>query len=76
MIYSVVPEELAPELYEKLVEYYKDDPHVTVIIDRRKRDRRGRDGAPPVPESDAQRRALRDRRRSRITGEFPAVDAE
>ena len=27
MIYSVIPEELAPELYERLVEYYKDDPN-------------------------------------------------
>jgi hypothetical protein len=52
MIYSVVPEELADELYDKLVEYYKDDPNVKVIIDRRKSERRGRaagaedDGAP------------------------------
>ena len=36
MIYCVVPEELAPELYDKLVEYYADDPNVTVIVDRRK----------------------------------------
>ena len=42
MIYSVVPEEMAPELYDKLVEYYKDDPNVKVIIDRRKSERRAR----------------------------------
>ena len=57
MIYSVIPEELAPELYEKLVEYYKDDPNVKVIIDRRKSERRGR-------------------RRSRVPGEFPQLDAD
>lgn len=72
MIYSVVPEELAPELYDKLVEYYKDDPHVTVIVDRRKGDRRGR-GTAPV--ADIQRRELRDRRRRGVTGEFPPLDA-
>jgi hypothetical protein len=74
VIYSVVPEELAPELYDKLVEYYKDDPHVTVIIDRRRGDRRA---APALPPStvDAQRRARRDRRRPRVSGEFPPLDA-
>jgi hypothetical protein len=74
VIYSVVPEELAPELYDKLVEYYKDDPHVTVIIDRRRGDRRA---APVLPPSavDAQRRAQRDRRRPRVSGEFPPLDA-
>ena len=35
MIYCVVPPELEDELYDKLVEYYKDNPNVTVIIDRR-----------------------------------------
>jgi hypothetical protein len=71
MIYSVVPEELAPELYDRLVEYYKDDPNVRVIIDRRKSERRGH-----VAEGDeaAQQRARRDRRRARIPGEFPQLD--
>ena len=41
MIYSVVPEELADEMYDKLVAYYADDPGVEVIIDRR------RSGRPP-----------------------------
>ena len=36
MIYCVVPEALADELFDKLADYYKDDPNVTVIIDRRK----------------------------------------
>jgi hypothetical protein len=74
MIYAVVPEELAAELYDKLVEYYRDDPHVTVIVDRRKGDRRATAPAPPSA-ADAQRRARRDRRRPRVAGEFPPVDA-
>ena len=68
MIYSVVPEEMAPELYDKLVEYYKDDPNVKVIIDRRKAERRGRGNAGGV------KRELRDRRRVRVPGEFPPLD--
>jgi hypothetical protein len=70
VIYSVVPEELAPELYERLVEYYKDDPNVKVIIDRRKSERRAR-GAADAAE---QQRETRDRRRSRVPGEFPPLD--
>jgi hypothetical protein len=71
MIYSVVPEELAPELYERLVEYYKDDPNVKVIIDRRKSERRARgsDSSPPD-----QHRETRDRRRPRVPGDFPRID--
>ena len=41
MIYCVIPRELADELYDKMVEYYQDNPNVTVIIERREgRDRR------------------------------------
>ena len=69
MIYSVVPEELAPELYERLVEYYKDDPNVKVIIDRRKTQRRRSHDAAD------EHRERRDRRRSRVPGDFPAIDA-
>lgn len=69
MIYCVVPEELAPELYDKLADYYEDDPNVEVIIDRRKRERR--------TDADAGgQRQVRDRRRPRVPGEFPAIDAE
>jgi len=71
VIYSVVPEEMAPELYERLVEYYKDDPNVKVIIDRRKSERRAR-GADQEPAS--QHRETRDRRRTRVPGEFPPLD--
>jgi hypothetical protein len=74
VIYCVIPPELADELYDKMVEYYKDNPNVTVIIDRRKGpDRRNRkaggdDGA-------REQRTIRDRRRSRVTGTFPETDA-
>ncbi len=70
VIYCVVPEELADELYDKLVAYYEDDPNVTVIVDRRKQraPRRRRDGGGM--------REVRDRRRPRVAGEFPArIDA-
>src|SRR5690242_21861774 len=33
MIYCVIPRELADELYDKMVEYYKGNPNVTVIIE-------------------------------------------
>lgn len=64
MIYSVVPEALADELYDKLVDYYKDDPHVEVIIDRR-----AREGGPPGPHP-----ADRGRRRRRVKGTFPPIE--
>ena len=73
MIYSVIPEELAPELYERLVEYYKDDPNVKVIIDRRKSERRVR--AAGGEDDGAHQRERRDRRRSRVPGEFPPIDS-
>jgi len=69
VIYSVVPEELAPELYDKLVAYYADDPNVKVIIDRRHRERRSREQA-----AEADQREKRDRRRPRVPGEFPPID--
>jgi hypothetical protein len=71
VIYSVVPEELADELYDRLVEYYRDDPNVKVIVDRRKSERR-RAAAEAEDES---QRELRDRRRSRVPGEFPPIES-
>ena len=72
MIYCVIPRELEDELYEKMVEYYKDNPNVTVIVDRREgKDRRsGQDDA-----SFKERRTTRDRRRARAPGTFPETDA-
>src|SRR3954468_22071776 len=78
MIYCVVPEELADELYPKLAKYYQDDPNVKVIIDRRKserragedrRDREARDEAESTP-----RPGVRGRRRPRVAGGSPRVD--
>lgn len=68
MIYCVVPEELADELFEKLSTFYEDDPNVTVIVDRRKGERRAAGSTGPPGK-----RERRDRRRPRIPGEFPTV---
>ena len=62
MIYCVIPPALADELYDKLTEYYKDDPGVEVIIDRRKSERRERGS------SGGGQRIGRDRRRRRPGG--------
>ena len=68
MIYCVVPQALADDLYDKLVDYYKDDPNVKVIVDRREgADRRAGAEAP-----EGEKRELRDRRRSPLTGSAPA----
>lgn len=69
MIYCVVPEELSDELLPKLEAYYADDPSVKVIVDRRQAERRRRGEGPP----DDTQREVRDRRRPRVPGEFPAV---
>jgi hypothetical protein len=74
MIYSVVPQPLADELYPKLVEHYKDNENVTVIVDRRKADRRGRGGAASIDGDPARRqRVVRDRRRARVPGDLPRL---
>ncbi len=70
MIYCVIPEALEDELLEKLTAYYADDNNVTVIVDRRKSERRSADDDPEL----AEQRATRDRRRSRVPGEFPPID--
>jgi len=72
MIYCVVPPELEEELYEKLREYYKDNPNVQVILDRRTGPDR-REGR--VSEEIQEKRQTRDRRRPRIPGTFPPTDA-
>ena len=69
MIYCVVPEVMADELYEKLANYYDDDPNVTVIVDRRKNERRE-----PGSTGGGQRE-VRDRRRARVAGEFPPIES-
>lgn len=67
MIYCVIPEGLADELYEKLAEYYRDNPNVEVMIERRKKDRRAR-------RESGGKRKIRDRRRARIPGTFPDIE--
>ena len=66
----MIPRELEDELYDKMVEYYKDNPNVSVIIDRREGDdrRNGREYGG--------KREIRDRRRARIPGTFPATDTD
>jgi hypothetical protein len=71
MIYCVVPEALEAELFDKLTAYYEDDENVTVIVDRRKSERRG-----PNDAAAAEQRETRDRRRPRVAGEFPRIEPE
>ena len=69
MIYCVIPPEFADELYDKLVEYYRDNPNVTVIVDRR-------DGQERRSSSvGGGLREVRERRRARIPGTFPRTEA-
>lgn len=67
MIYCVVPPALIDELYEPLVAHYESDPDVTVIVDRRKAERRG-----ARSDQQAGMRELRDRRRRR-PGSLPTL---
>ncbi|MDX6485665.1 MAG: hypothetical protein QOF43_818 [Gaiellaceae bacterium] len=73
MIYCVIPRELEAELYDKMVEYYRDNPNVTVIVDRREHgpDRRNKKAEPEFIE----KRETRDRRRPRVPGTFPETEA-
>ena len=70
MIYCVIPEPMADELFDKLTAYYSDNPNVTVIVDRRKSSRRERGS------SGGGNRELRDRRRHRIPGELPPLPTD
>ena len=69
MIYCVIPPELEDELLDKLTEYYKDNPNVTVIVDRRAGpDRR-------TGKKAGGKRETRDRPRQRAPGTFLPTDA-
>jgi hypothetical protein len=73
MIYCVIPRELEADLYERLVEHYKDNPNVEVIVDRREGpDRRQGRAAGEF----ADQRETRDRRRARIPGTFLPTDGD
>jgi hypothetical protein len=71
VIYCVVPAALADELHDTLVAYYAEDPNVTVIVDRRKGERRSRDGG----GAGADQRQLRDRRQRPPAARQPHVVA-
>ena len=67
----MIPRELEGDLFDKMVAYYRDNPNVTVIVDRRAGpDRRSgqEDG------SFKEQRVVRDRRRARAAGTFPETD--
>jgi hypothetical protein len=68
MIYCVIPAELEGELFDRLTEYYKDNPNVTVIVDRRTGPDRRRG------KSAGGKRETRDRRRTRAPGTFLGTD--
>ena len=72
MIFCVIPRELESDLFDKMVAYYRENPNVTVIVDRRGGpDRReGHDDA-----SFREKRTIRDRRRARAAGTFLDTDA-
>ena len=69
VIYCVVPEPLAGELYDRLAKYYEGDSNVTVIVDRRKQERREAGGGGGMRE-------VRDRRRPRVTGDYAPLASE
>ncbi len=69
MIYCVVPQALADELYDRLAEYYREDPNVKVIIDRRE----GNDRRRELGNLSDSRREVRDRRMRRAVGSFPPI---
>jgi hypothetical protein len=68
VIYCVIPRELEAELLGKMTSYYRDNPNVTVIVDRR--------GGPDRRRGKAYGglREIRDRRRARAAGTFPKTD--
>ena len=71
VIFCVIPRELESDLFDKMVEYYRDNSNVTVIVDRREGpDRRAgqQDG------SFREQRMIRDRRRARAAGTFLDTD--
>ena len=73
VIYCVIPRELEQELLERMQTHYAGNPNVEVIVDRRVGGpaERRRDGSGVIDE----RRVVRDRRRTRVTGTFPRIEA-
>ncbi|MHB8059756.1 MAG: hypothetical protein ACYDHO_02855 [Gaiellaceae bacterium] len=67
MIYCVIPPELEDDLFDRMVEYYKDNPNVEVIIDRR-----GDKASTSAPGAESK---PKHKRRARIPGTFPDISA-
>jgi len=67
MIYCVIPPELVDDLFDRMVEYYKDNPNVEVIIDRRV-------GKSSAQEQGEDKKPVK-KRRARIPGTFPDISA-
>ena len=72
MIYCVIPPELEEELLPRMAEYYRDNPNVEVIVERRARAGDRRAARQVTPD---ERRQIRDRRRPRAMGTFPRAEA-
>jgi hypothetical protein len=72
VIYCVIPRELVDDLYDKMVDYYQDNPNVEVIVERR--DGPDRREGEDITEEAKNRRTIRDRRRAH-PGRFPKTDA-
>jgi hypothetical protein len=72
MIYCVIPPELEDEMLERMTEYYRDNPEVEVIMDRRDGASNDRRRGESVTADN--RRTTRDRRRPRAPGTFPRID--
>jgi hypothetical protein len=57
VIYCVVPPELGEDAFRRLVEHYRDNPNVKVIMDRRHGERRSdRSGGGARKDRDGRRR--------------------
>jgi hypothetical protein len=61
VIYCVVPPELGEDAYLRLVEHYRGNPNIRVIMDRRQGERRS-------DRTGGGDRETRDRRRPRLPG--------
>jgi hypothetical protein len=72
MIYCVIPRELEGELFQRMTDYYRDNPGVEVILDRR--DSGANDRRRDEDASQQERRVTRDRRRARVPGTFPRTE--
>jgi hypothetical protein len=72
MVYCVIPRELEDELLERMTEYYRNNPEVEVIMDRRDGATNDRRRGETITGDN--RRVTRDRRRPRAAGTFPRVD--